>query len=166
MSSSAPKTGCSIGSAPLMRSLKCRRAAAASTAAAELQTLAVKNTTRLRKCRKVGDEFTATEALVTYNFATLAICEISTRKCRSQSSGSGCDRSSLYRAFPPVSPTGRHRRQRMCEVTHCVYVGAGLVMSIGNQEFGIPRKYQYQIGIWYLCLKFLDVFLVIYRNLE
>ena len=23
---------------------------------------------------------------------------------------------------------------------------AGLVMSIGNQEFGIPRKYQYQIG--------------------
>ena len=41
-----------------------------------------------------------------------------------------------------------------------------LVMSIGNQEFGIPRKYQYQIGIWYLCLKFLGIFLVFYRNLE
>ena len=27
-------------------------------------------------------------------------------------------------------------------------------MSIGNQELGIPRKYQYQIGIWYLCPKF------------
>ena len=43
---------------------------------------------------------------------------------------------------------------------------SGLVMSIGNQEFGIPRKYQYQIGIWYLCLKFLGIFLVFYRNLE
>ena len=41
-----------------------------------------------------------------------------------------------------------------------------LVMSIGYQEFGIPRKYQYQIGIWYLCLKFLGIFLVFYRNLE
>ena len=39
-------------------------------------------------------------------------------------------------------------------------------MSIGNQEFGIPRKYQYQIGVWYLCLKFLGIFLVFYRNLE
>ena len=39
-------------------------------------------------------------------------------------------------------------------------------MSIGNQEFGIPRKYQYQIGIWYLCFKFLGTFLVFYRNLE
>ena len=39
-------------------------------------------------------------------------------------------------------------------------------MSIGNQEFGIPRKYQYQIGIWYLCLKFLGTFLVFYRNFE
>ena len=39
-------------------------------------------------------------------------------------------------------------------------------MSIGNQEFGIPRKYQYQIGIWYLYLKFLGIFLVFYRNLE
>ena len=39
-------------------------------------------------------------------------------------------------------------------------------MSIGNQEFGIPRKYQYQIGIWYLCPKFLGIFLVFYRNLE
>ena len=34
------------------------------------------------------------------------------------------------------------------------------MMSIGNQEFGIPRKYQYQIGIWYLCPKFLGIFLV------
>ena len=41
-----------------------------------------------------------------------------------------------------------------------------LVMSIGNQEFGIPRKYQYQIGIWFLCLIFLGIFLVFYRNLE
>ena len=39
-------------------------------------------------------------------------------------------------------------------------------MSIGNQEFGIPRKYQYQIGIWYLCLKFFGICLVFYRNLE
>ena len=41
-----------------------------------------------------------------------------------------------------------------------------LVMSIGNEEFGIPRKYQYQIGIWYLCPKFLGIFLVFYRYLE
>ena len=33
--------------------------------------------------------------------------------------------------------------------------GSGLVMSIGNQKFGIPGKYQYQIGIWYFCLIFL-----------
>ena len=39
-------------------------------------------------------------------------------------------------------------------------------MSIGNQEFGIPRKYQYQIGIWYLCPKFLGIFWVLYRYLE
>ena len=39
-------------------------------------------------------------------------------------------------------------------------------MSIGNQEFGIPSKYQYQIGVWDLCLKFLCIFLVFYRNLE
>ena len=32
-----------------------------------------------------------------------------------------------------------------------------VVMSIGNQKFGIPRKYQYQIGIWYFCLKFLGI---------
>ena len=41
-----------------------------------------------------------------------------------------------------------------------------IVMSIGNQEIGIPRKYQYQIGIWYLCPKFLGIFLVFYRYLE
>ena len=41
---------------------------------------------------------------------------------------------------------------------------AGLVMSIGNQKFGIPRKYQNQIGIWYFCPKFLGIFLVFYRN--
>ena len=29
-------------------------------------------------------------------------------------------------------------------------VGAYLVMSIGNQECGIPRKYLYQIGVWYI----------------
>ena len=39
-------------------------------------------------------------------------------------------------------------------------------MSIGNQKFGIPRKYQYQIGIWYSCPKFLGIFLVFYRYLE
>ena len=39
-------------------------------------------------------------------------------------------------------------------------------MPIGNQKFGIPRKYQYQIGIWYFCPKFLGIFLVFYRNLE
>ena len=41
-----------------------------------------------------------------------------------------------------------------------------LVMSIGNQKFGISRKYQYQIGIWYSCPKFLGIFLVFYRYLE
>ena len=40
------------------------------------------------------------------------------------------------------------------------------VMSIGNQKFGIPRKYQYQIGIWYFCSKFLGIFLVFYRYFE
>ena len=39
-------------------------------------------------------------------------------------------------------------------------------MSIGNQKFGIPRKYQYQIGIWYFCPKFLGIFLVFYRYFE
>ena len=39
-------------------------------------------------------------------------------------------------------------------------------MSIGNQEFGIPRKYQHQIGICYLCPQFLGIFLVLYRYLE
>ena len=39
-------------------------------------------------------------------------------------------------------------------------------MSIGNQKFGIPRKYQNQIGIWYFCPKFLGIFLVFYRNFE
>ena len=39
-------------------------------------------------------------------------------------------------------------------------------MPIGNQKFGIPRKYQYQIGIWYLYSKFLGIFLVFYRYLE
>ena len=39
-------------------------------------------------------------------------------------------------------------------------------MSIGNQNFGIPRKYQNQIGIWYCCPNFLGIFLVFYRYLE
>ena len=39
-------------------------------------------------------------------------------------------------------------------------------MLIGNQKFGIPRKYQYQIGIWYFCLKFIGIFLVFYQYLE
>ena len=37
-------------------------------------------------------------------------------------------------------------------------------MSIGNQKFGIPRKYQNQIGIWYFFPKFIGIFLVFYRN--
>ena len=41
-----------------------------------------------------------------------------------------------------------------------------LVMSIGNQEFGIPRKYQYQSGIWYFCPKFMGIFLVFYQDLK
>ena len=40
------------------------------------------------------------------------------------------------------------------------------MMPIGNQKFGIPKKYQYQIGIWYFCPKFLGIFLVFCRNLE
>ena len=39
-------------------------------------------------------------------------------------------------------------------------------MSIGNQKFGIPRKYQYQIGIWYFCPTFLGIFLVFHRYLK
>ena len=39
-------------------------------------------------------------------------------------------------------------------------------MSIGNQEFGMPRKFQYQIGIWYFCPKFLGIFLVFYPYFE
>ena len=41
-----------------------------------------------------------------------------------------------------------------------------LVMSIGNQKFGIPRKYQNQIGIWFFYPKFLGIFLVFYRHFE
>ena len=41
-----------------------------------------------------------------------------------------------------------------------------LVMPIGNPKFGIPRKYQNQIGIWYFGPKFLGIFLVFYRYLE
>ena len=36
--------------------------------------------------------------------------------------------------------------------------GSELVMSIGNQKFGMPRKYHNQIGIWYFCPKFLGIF--------
>ena len=41
-----------------------------------------------------------------------------------------------------------------------------LVMSVGNQKFGIPRKYQYQFGIWYFRQKFLGIFMVFYRYFE
>ena len=41
-----------------------------------------------------------------------------------------------------------------------------LVMSIGNQKFGIPRKYRYQIGIWYFYPRFRGIFLVFYRYVE
>ena len=41
-----------------------------------------------------------------------------------------------------------------------------LVMSIGYQKFGIPRKYQNQFGIWYFCLKCLGIFWVFYRYFE
>ena len=46
------------------------------------------------------------------------------------------------------------------------YAASQVVMSIGNQKFGIPRKYQYQIGIWYCFPKFLGIFLVFYRYFE
>ena len=39
-------------------------------------------------------------------------------------------------------------------------------MSIGNKKFGIPRKYQNQIGIWFFYPKFLGIFLVFYRHFE
>ena len=39
-------------------------------------------------------------------------------------------------------------------------------MSIGNQEFGIQRKYQYQIGISYFFPKFLGIFLSLCQHLE
>ena len=38
------------------------------------------------------------------------------------------------------------------------------IRSIGNQKFGIPRKYQNKIGIWCFCPIFLGIFLVFYRN--
>ena len=40
-------------------------------------------------------------------------------------------------------------------------------MSTGNQKFGtyLPRKYQYQIVIWYFFPKFLGIFLVLCRYL-
>ena len=41
-----------------------------------------------------------------------------------------------------------------------------LVMSIVNQKFGLPRKYQYQIGIWYFCPRFLGIYLVFYGCLQ
>ena len=44
--------------------------------------------------------------------------------------------------------------------------GSRIVMSIGNQKFGIPRKYQNQISIWYFCPKYLVIFLVFYRHFE
>ena len=39
-------------------------------------------------------------------------------------------------------------------------------MPVGNQTFGMPRKYQYQIGNWYFCPKFLGIFLVFYPYFE
>ena len=38
-------------------------------------------------------------------------------------------------------------------------------MSIGNQEFGIPRKYNTK-SVFGICHKFLGIFLVFYRYLE
>ena len=52
----------------------------------------------------------------------------------------------------------------MTDGSHDPAAGLLIVMSIGNQKFGIPRKYQNQIGIWYFCPKFLGIFLVFYRN--
>ena len=51
-------------------------------------------------------------------------------------------------------------------LANIVFLVSVLVMSIGKQKFGIPRKYQYQIGIWYFFPKFLGIFLVFYRYLE
>ena len=41
-----------------------------------------------------------------------------------------------------------------------------LVISIGNQKFGIPRKSQNQIGIWFFDSKFVGIFLIFYRHFE
>ena len=43
---------------------------------------------------------------------------------------------------------------------------SALVMSISHQKFGIPRKHLNQIGIWYLCPKFIGVSLEFYQYPE
>ena len=58
----------------------------------------------------------------------------------------------------------RLRYPKKIYFTLCDSVVFNVVMSIGNEKFGIPRKYQNQIGIWYFCPKFLGIFLVFYRN--
>ena len=79
---------------------------------------------------------------------------------------------------PPPPPTHTHTH---CKVGAEQRRGAGLaespltkvtrkllllVVSIGNQKFGIPREYQYQIGIRYFFPQFLGIFLVFCRCLE
>ena len=55
---------------------------------------------------------------------------------------------------------GTGREKDLVAHTHTDYT-QWLVMSIGNQKFGIiPRKYQYQIGIWYFCPKFLGTYFI------
>ena len=75
---------------------------------------------------------------------------------------------------PPARDDGMFLREsdrpELCLILSCAspwLAWTGLVLSIGNQELGIPKKkYRYQIGIWYLCLKFFGIFWVFYRNLE
>ena len=73
--------------------------------------------------------------------------------------------------FSPRGTAGHYRRNPAPQKSEAAasVATAGrmeLVMSIGNQKFGIPRKYQYQIGVWYFCPKFLGIFLVFYRYFE
>ena len=39
-------------------------------------------------------------------------------------------------------------------------------MSIGSQKFGIPRKYQNQIGIWFFCPKIFGILLAFLQCFE
>ena len=94
--------------------------------------------------------------------------------------GCWCYRAAAAAAVPGLSGAGRcaaaaagggswpvHQPWGLVRLEHCSTLQRlVLVMSIGNKKFGIPRKYQYQIGIWYFCSKFLGIFWVFYRYFE